>query len=122
MVRSLDNSNGVQYYGGNDPSKMGGRIKKGGSVGGGSNSVASQFVSGQSKNHTVFYNGKVVSMDYLGKKPKDEFKFAGMRIADNLSTGGVGFIKTPKGEFYKVSSSNRSAKKSSKEEVLASTK
>ncbi len=39
MVRSLDNSNGIQYYGGNDPSKMGGRIKKGGSVGGGSNSA-----------------------------------------------------------------------------------
>lgn len=121
-MKSLDNSNGVQYYGGNDPAKMSGRFKKGGSAGGGSNSVASQFVTGQSKNHTVFYNGKVVNMDYLGKKPKDEFKFAGMRIADNLSTGGVGFIKTPKGEFYKVSDSNRSAKKSSKEEVLATAK
>ena len=122
-MKSLDNSNGVQYYGGNDPAKMSGRIKKGGSAGGGgSNSVASQFVTGQSKNHTIFYNGKIVNMDYLGKKPKDEFKFAGMRIADNLSTGGVGFIKTPKGEFYKVSNSNRSAKKASKEEVLATTK
>jgi hypothetical protein len=35
MVRSLDNSNGIQYYGGNDPAKMGGRFKKGGSAGGG---------------------------------------------------------------------------------------
>jgi hypothetical protein len=34
MVRSLDNSNGIQYYGGNDPKKMSGRFKKGGSVGG----------------------------------------------------------------------------------------
>jgi hypothetical protein len=35
MVRSLDNSNGIQYYGGNDPAKMSGRFKKGGSAGGG---------------------------------------------------------------------------------------
>lgn len=90
--------------------------------GGGSNSVVSQFVENQSKNHTVLYNGKIVNMDYLGKNPKDEFKFAGMRIADNLSTGGVGFIKTPKGEYFKVSNSNRSAKKVSESEVLASAK
>ena len=84
--------------------------------------AASQFIKESSKNHTVFYNGKAVSMDYLGKKPKDEFKFAGMRIADNLSTGGVGFIKTPKGEYYQVSSANRSAKKVSKKEVLDSVR
>jgi hypothetical protein len=30
MLESLDNSDGIQYYGGNDPSKMGGRFKKGG--------------------------------------------------------------------------------------------
>jgi hypothetical protein len=29
MKDSLDNSNGIQYYGGNDPKKMGGRIQKG---------------------------------------------------------------------------------------------
>jgi hypothetical protein len=29
-MKSLDNSNGVQYYGGNDPSKMGGRFRAGG--------------------------------------------------------------------------------------------
>ena len=45
MVRSLDNSNGIQYYGGNDPSKMSGRFKKGGSAGGGggSNSKSNSF-------------------------------------------------------------------------------
>ena len=84
--------------------------------------VASSFIKGNSKNHTVFYNGKVVNMDYLGKKPKDEFKFAGMRIADNLSTSGVGFIKTPKGEYYQVSTANRSAKKVSEKEVLDSVR
>jgi hypothetical protein len=30
MLKSLDNSNGIQYYGGNDPAKMSGRFKKGG--------------------------------------------------------------------------------------------
>lgn len=34
-MKSLDNSNGVQYYGGNDPAKMGGRFKKGGGGSGG---------------------------------------------------------------------------------------
>ena len=35
MLKSLDNSNGIQYYGGNDPAKMGGRFKKGGGRGSG---------------------------------------------------------------------------------------
>lgn len=34
MRESLDNSNGIQYYGGNDPAKMSGRFKKGGVAGG----------------------------------------------------------------------------------------
>ncbi|MCA6508303.1 MAG: hypothetical protein IM586_18160 [Pseudanabaena sp. M172S2SP2A07QC] len=33
MLKSLDNSNGIQYYGGNDPAKMSGRFKKGGGRG-----------------------------------------------------------------------------------------
>ena len=33
MKESLDNSNGIQYYGGNDPAKMSGRFKKGGGRG-----------------------------------------------------------------------------------------
>ena len=33
MKESLDNSNEIQYYGGNDPAKMGGRFKKGGGRG-----------------------------------------------------------------------------------------
>ena len=31
-MESLDNSNGVQYYGGNDPAKMSGRIRSGGVI------------------------------------------------------------------------------------------
>ena len=45
MLKSLDNSNGVQYYGGNDPAKMGGRIKKGGSIG--SSAPAKRSAAGQ---------------------------------------------------------------------------
>jgi hypothetical protein len=41
MLGSLDNSNGIQYYGGNDPSKMSGRFKKGGGGGGGGGSSGS---------------------------------------------------------------------------------
>jgi hypothetical protein len=33
MKESLDNSNGIHYYGCNDPAKMGGRFKKGGGRG-----------------------------------------------------------------------------------------
>jgi len=40
-MKSLDNSNGIQYYGGNDPAKMGGRFKKVGGGGGGGKSFAS---------------------------------------------------------------------------------
>lgn len=46
MLESLDNSNGVQYYGGNDPSKMSGRFKKGGG-GGGSSGSAKRSAVGQ---------------------------------------------------------------------------
>ena len=38
MLESLDNSDGIQYYGGNDPAKMSGRFKKGGGRGGGGSS------------------------------------------------------------------------------------
>ena len=60
MVRSLDNSNGIQYYGGTDPAKMSGRFKKGGSAGGGggggsnskSNSFESKLRSGTDSKYT----------------------------------------------------------------------
>jgi hypothetical protein len=41
MLESLDNSNGIQYYGGNDPSKMSGRFKKGGGRGSSGSATAS---------------------------------------------------------------------------------
>ena len=46
MLKSLDNSNGIQYYGGNDPAKMGGRFKKGGG-GGATASSAKRSAVGQ---------------------------------------------------------------------------
>lgn len=48
MLKSLDNSNGIQYYGGNDPAKMGGRFKKGGGRGvDGATSPAKRSAVGQ---------------------------------------------------------------------------
>lgn len=41
MLESLDNSDGIQYYGGNDPSKMSGRFKKGGGRGSSGSATAS---------------------------------------------------------------------------------
>ena len=74
------------------------------------------FISTISDHHVVFYNDKIVEMSYVSDK-KTEFKIAGMRIADNVGLIGCGYIKTPKGLYYKVSNSNRSAKKISVSEI-----
>jgi hypothetical protein len=54
-MKFLDNSNGIQYYGGNDPAKMSGRIKKGQVAGGGgskSNSFESKLRAGTDAKYT----------------------------------------------------------------------
>ena len=71
--------------------------------------ILTTFIDTKYKHHTVFYNGKIVEIDYVDKKR--EFKIGGMRISDNLPTSEVGFIKTPKAEYYLISDSCRSAKK-----------
>ena len=49
-MKSLDNSNGIQYYGGNDPAKMGGRFKKGGGRGvGGATASSRNNLSGEGR-------------------------------------------------------------------------
>ena len=67
------------------------------------------FINTEYKHHAVLYNGKIVIIDYVDK-PR-EFKIGCMRVSDNLSTGDVGFIKTPKSEYFIISNSCRSAKK-----------
>ena len=62
----------------------------------------------KTENHQVYYNGKLVDMGYVPNK-KEQFNYAGMRVNDNNAKEG--YIKTPKGEIFKVSQSNRSAKK-----------
>lgn len=62
----------------------------------------------KTENHQVYYNGKLVDMGYVPNK-KEQFSYAGMRVNDNNAKEG--YIKTPKGEIFKVSQSNRSAKK-----------
>lgn len=75
-----------------------------------------------SKNHVVYYNGKIVDMGYISINQKEQFRFGALRIADNLGTGknptSVGFIRTPGGKYYKIERSKKSAKLVSETEVL----
>ena len=56
--------------------------------------------------HLAVYNGKIVSMDYI-KNPKDQFKFACMRIRDN---GAEGVVICPNGKKYEITQSSKMAK------------
>lgn len=56
--------------------------------------------------HVAFYNGKRVVMDYI-RNPKDEFKFACMRIVDN---GANGIVVCPNGKKYEVTQNSKKAK------------
>lgn len=71
-----------------------------------------QFLEIQSTDHVVFYDQKIVSMEYLDKKI--QFQFGCYRIRDNSN---FGFIKTPNGEFFEVSRAFKSAKNISKTEI-----
>lgn len=62
--------------------------------------------------HIAIYNGKCVSMAYVGN-PKREFRAACQRIIDN---GADGYVVTPKREVYTVQRSCRSAKPASNDE------
>lgn len=73
------------------------------------------FLSTNYKNHVVFYNNKIVDMDYVEKK--EQFKYGCMRIADNIAISDVGFIKSPKSEFYIVSRGSKTAKKITLDEI-----
>lgn len=55
--------------------------------------------------HIAEYNGKQVVMDYVS--PKEEFKYACMRIIDN---GANGIVICPDGKRYEVTQSSRKAK------------
>lgn len=87
--------------------------------------IAQQFVDTDSVHHVVFYNGKIVEMSYV-KNPKEQFKYAGMRIQDNLGTGAnptnEGYIRTPKGEFFKITKGSKTAKKVTVDEILGTIK
>jgi len=66
---------------------------------------AKEAVKHTEKHHTAEYNGKVVCMAYV--EPKEEFKYACMRIIDN---GANGIVITPDGKRYEVNQSSRKAK------------
>jgi hypothetical protein len=58
------------------------------------------------KHHIAEYNGKRVVMDYI-QNPKEEFKYACMRIIDN---GADGIVYCPDGKKYEVTQKSRKAK------------
>ena len=78
--------------------------------------LITEFLTTDYKNHVVFYNGKIVEMDYIERK--QQFKFGCMRIADNIAISDVGYIKTPKSQYYIVSRNFRTAKKISVDEII----
>ena len=63
----------------------------------------------QTDHHIAIYNNKTVIMDYIDN-PKEEFKYACFRVRDNLKTGTVGYVITPKGKKYLISRESRKAK------------
>ena len=75
MLKSLDNSNGIQYYGGNDPAKMGGRFKKGGGGGSATASSAKRSAVGQ----------RTSVADRFGTRAKAVERFQGV-LRDRNST------------------------------------
>ena len=56
--------------------------------------------------HVIYYNGQRVVMDYI-RNPKEEFKYACMRIIDN---GADGIVVCPDGTQYEVTQKSRKAK------------
>jgi hypothetical protein len=73
-------------------------------------SHSKQFVDTKSKNHLLFYNGKMTEMDQ-NLPQKEQFKYGSMRIADNLPLKGEGIIKTPKNQYYRIATDTRTAKR-----------
>jgi len=59
--------------------------------------------------HLAVYNQKVVVLDYVEKK--QEFKWAAIRCADNMSSGTVGYVITPNGEQWLITRESRRAKR-----------
>ena len=56
--------------------------------------------------HVIIYNNKRVVMDYI-ENPKEEFKYACMRISDNNATG---IVITPDGKQYQVTPYSKTAR------------
>lgn len=57
------------------------------------------------KHHVAIYSGKTV--DVGPTNPKDDFRYAAMRVADNA---GEGYVVTPKNEVFKITKASRRAK------------
>jgi hypothetical protein len=115
MLESLDNSNGVQYYGGNDPAKMSGRFKKGGGGGGGAkrsavgqrSSVESKFGASAgniAKNQAILKNPNSTQQE-RGKAKRLITVNARSATGTNGMGGGSGKIYDAGSEFAKYGTS-----------------
>lgn len=62
----------------------------------------------ETSHHLAFYNNKMVIMNYVDKK--EEFKYACMRIRDNINAGDFGYVITPKNKKYLVNRESKIAK------------
>jgi hypothetical protein len=101
MLESLDNSNGVQYYGGNDPSKMSGRFKKGGGGGGSSGSARRSAVGQRSSVESKFgaSAGNIAKNQAILKNPNStpEQRAIAVRKITANSSAVTGAIQRDKG-------------------------
>jgi hypothetical protein len=89
MLESLDNSNGIQYYGGNDPKKMSGRFKKSELAG---FKGSQPFLSSLTKGGTIQgTSGKGRKLEITYQK-KEGFNRAHVNVK-NLSNPSLGTAK-----------------------------
>ena len=65
--------------------------------------------SSKQNHHIAIYNGKEVLIDYVSD-PKREFQIACYRVRDNIPNGAVGYVLTPDGKKYEISTTSRKAK------------
>jgi len=72
-----------------------------------------EFLDSSHPHHVIYYNHKWVSMEMFPKR--EQFKIGCRRIADNAP---IGWIKTPKGEYFEVNRARRLALKITAQEIL----
>ena len=73
-----------------------------------------EFIQVNHEDHVIYYNNKIVSLSQFPRK--EQFKIGCRRIADNAP---LGWIRTPKGEYFEVTRTRKLAIKTSSQQILA---